>query len=134
MNLVAWWLMALMMFEFTLGLFLAFAGRGLPWYKRGIAAFGSLGCLVIFLTLFYHLVTGQAADLPPIEPKLLIFLFIFVNIFGFKLVAMLRRGVAPSGCFGTLFKMAGCVIVGWAGFALLVLGCALMIGLIGYLS
>lgn len=134
MNLAAWWLMALMMFEFTLGLFLVFGGSNVPWYKRATAATLGLGFFVIFAVLATQLATGQTADLPQIEPKLLIFLFVFVNFFGFRLVSYLRRGDRPSGCLGTLFKMAGCVVIGWAGFALLVLGCALAIGLVGYLS
>lgn len=134
MNLVAWWLMALLMFEFTLGLFLVFGGPNVPWYKRATAALFGLSCFLIFAVLFTQLVTGQTTDLPPIEPKLLIFLFVFVNILGFQLVRYLRRSDRPSGCLGTLFKMAGCVAIGWAGFALVVLVCALAIFLVGYLS
>ncbi len=134
MNVAAWWLMALMMFEFTLGLFLVFAVKGLSWFRRAVGAVGSLGCLIIFLVLFAQLVGGDTADLPPIEPKLLIFLFVFVNIFGFQLLSLLRSGQRPSGCFGTLLKMAGCVVIGWAGFALIVLGCAVAIFLGGYFS
>ena len=85
MNVAAWWLMALMMFEVTLGLFLVFAVKGLSWFRRAVGAVGSLGCLIIFLVLFAQLVSGDTADLPPIEPKLLIFLFVFVNIFGLEM-------------------------------------------------
>ncbi|MEO7409874.1 MAG: hypothetical protein ABIU10_00935 [Sphingomicrobium sp.] len=134
MNVVAWWLMALMMFEFALGTFLVFIRRGVAWYNRAVAALFSLGCGLIFLVLAIPLAQGHTETLPSIEPKMLIGLFLFVNLFGFKLVAAVRRDGAPSGCLGMLLKGAGCVVVGWAGFALVVLMCALAIGLGGYFS
>ncbi|MES2904785.1 MAG: hypothetical protein V4696_11420 [Pseudomonadota bacterium] len=134
MNLVAWWLMALMMAEFALGLFLVFGGSNVPWYKRATAAFFGLGCFVISAVLITRLVTGQTVDLPPIEPTMLIVLFVFVNIFGFRLVRFLRQDERPSGFLGSLLKMAGCLAIGWAGFALVLFVCAFGIFLVGYFS
>ena len=134
MQVITGWLMALMMLEFAVGAFLLFAARGMPWYKRAFGALFSLGCFVIFVALLYQLLAGHHDDVPRVESGLLIFLFLFVNFFGFRLIRHLFKREEGFGCLGTLGRLAGCVVIAWGLFALLVFGIALTIGLVGYFS
>ncbi len=129
MAIIGAWLMTIMMLEFTVASFLLFAARGISWVYRLIGALFGLGCFIIFATFAYHLSTGRTEGIPPMEPWLLIFAFLFVNVFGFQLVDKLVRRPEGFGCFGTLLRLAGCAVVGWAAFALVVLGLGLMMAL-----
>lgn len=130
MALVGAWLMTVMMLEFAVGGFLLFAARGIPWYKRLVGAFIGLGCGIIFVAFANDLLSGNRDNLVEIEPGLLVFAFLFVNVFGFQLVDKLVKRPEGFGCFGTLLRLAGCAVVGWASFALVVLGLALLMGLV----
>ena len=130
MAIVGAWLMTIMMLEFSVASFLLFAARGITWVYRLMGALFGLGCFIIFATFAYHLATGRTEGIPAMEPGLLIFTFLFVNVFGFQLVEKLVRRPEEFGCFGTLLRLAGCAVVGWAAFALVVLGLVLLMGLV----
>lgn len=127
MAIIGAWLLAIMVLEFAIGGFLLFAARGVTWIYRLVGAFFGLGCAVIFAIFAYHLATGRTEAFTPMEPKLLIFAFLFVNVFGFQLAAKFIRRPEGFGCFGTLLRLAGCALIGWAVFALVVFGIAVLI-------
>jgi hypothetical protein len=134
LDIVNGWLLAIIMFEFALAAFLLFATKHIPWYVRMIGAFFALGCGIICAVFVYYLVTDPAKMAMDMDPKLTIFSFVFANIFGFLLIRNLKDRPLELGCFGTGLRMAGCVVAGWAMFALATLGVALLIGLGGYLG
>ena len=76
------------------------------------------------------LVVARGRFMQALPMPIVIFAFLFVNVFGFQLVDKLVRRPEGFGCFGTLLRLAGCAVVGWAAFALVVLGLALLMGLV----
>jgi hypothetical protein len=134
MSEISVWLTAILAFEFALATFLLFAARGMAWYKRAFGAFASLMFAILFLIFLYYGVSGRARDLPPLDWHTLAVVFLIVNILGFQLGNRFLRREAGFSCFGTIGRLLGCVAVGWAGFALLILGLVLAMGLVSAIS
>ena len=134
MSEISVWLTAILAFELAATMFLLFAARGIAWYKRAFGAFASLMLGILFLIFLYYGLSGRARELPPMDWKTIAVFFVVVNLLGFQLVRRLANREQGFSCFGTIGRLVGCVLIGWAGFALLVLGIVLAMGVTTALS
>jgi hypothetical protein len=123
-------LSGLFAFQMALALFLMFGAPGVPWYKRAVAAFGSVGLAICVLAL---VVSPKTTD--PFEQKeygsVIVGVALLINIgLALRLFAYFRGGGGNFSCLGTIGRLIGCVAVAWGVFALVTIGIALSIGLV----
>jgi peptidoglycan/LPS O-acetylase OafA/YrhL len=122
------WLTAIFLAELMVGCFLVFGKSGVAWYKRIIAAFFGLGCLILFVVVVVTTLSGQEHF--DFDLKTLAVIFVLANLMAIRLFLYVREN--PPSCLGTMGKMLGCLAVGILAICAVVYGIAMMIGLGGY--
>ena len=105
-------------------LFLMFGARELPWHRRAIAAFGSVGMGLSLAALLFAPTPPAGYDGKGLSDWQAILLFAINLSLTIKLILYFRRGETSFSCLGTIGRAIGCVAVAWGMFALAMLSIA----------
>ncbi|QNM81764.1 hypothetical protein H8M03_06730 [Sphingomonas sabuli] len=115
--------------QMALGLFLMFGHPGVPWYKRAIAAFGSVGMALCVLAFFYATRDAPTFEEPEVRWSTIVSLLVANGVLAARLIGYFRSSHLEMSCFGTIGRMVGCLAVAWGVFALLAVSLAVITGI-----
>lgn len=116
--------------QMAFALFLMFGARELPWQRRAVAAFGSVGMGLSFAALLFAPNPPGARDVKGLsdwQGMLLLLINLGLSI---KLLFYFRNSETRFSCLGTIGRVIGCVAVAWGMFALAMLSIAALWALI----